>query len=1139
VTGSTPIINYAQVSNSDQYDPDSTPGSTTPFATVQDDQASVTITPSPDLRTVKTATSSFAVGTNATYSISVNNALGSLTTGTNAYTVTDVLPAGLTFVSAVGTGWTCAANAPAAGDNVPGGTRMVCTSTAAMLPGASNANLITLTVLPAAAAAPAVVNTATVSGGGEPASNNANNGSTITTSVCTAGGCPDLILSKTAPGGFTVGTNGVYTLTVSNIGPLPTTGTYSVADPLPAGLTFVSAIGTGWTCSAAGQLVTCNRSTSIAAGTPAAPTAAPAITLTVAVGPNSAPSVVNTATVAGGGEQLPQGNDAASLTTVVTDFDLAINKTSPASFTLGVNGVYTLTVSNIGGKVTSGIITVTDTLPAGLTFVSGIGTNWACTAVGQVVTCTLPAANPIAAGSLATPTLAPPITLTVSVAAGAAPSVSNTASVSNPNESVNLLVNNSSATVVTPVSAPNLVITKSHNGNFTVGVNGTYTLTVSNIGALTTSASNVVVTDTLPAGLTFVSGTAAGQVVTCVRPLANAIAANTSAPPITLVVSVAAAAATASPVTNNVSVAGGNEPAGNSGNNTDADITFVYYSPVITKTFSPATVVAGAPSTLTLTISNPAGNPVSLAGLAVADPFPAGMSVASTPAFSNTCGGTVSPGSAQGDTLISLSGGATGAAGTSCTIQVNVTSTTIGANVNTTGQVSSSNSGTGATATATLTVTAPGAPTLTMVSSPDPVGVNMPITLTYTINNNNAANTNLGFTHNFPVVGGVQMVWQSTVSNTCTAGGATITNPAGTALVAGTSTGIRLFNGYDAAANAVCTIVVTATVGAAGTVTTLNGTPGISGLTGAAVLVSTVNDTFNVRAVTLTKAFTPSPVAVNTASLLTFSLTNGVGNPAQGGTTPVNSLLAFTETLPAGVVVASTPVATQCNGTVAATVGTGVITFSGGTLSLGQAGCPILVNVLSATAGTYNNLLANVTGFGTNIINNAAATLIVGTPSLIFLKTVKVLNDPFNGAINPKNIPGAEVEYTLRVTNTGDGTVDLNSTVITDPIPLNTDLFIGDLSGANTGPIEFFQGTPTSGLSWTYTSLNSTTDDVDFYKLGNCTDMTTPTPAPTPLPPEAQGPYDPTVRCIRLNPKGVMTGGNSFFELKFKVLIKR
>ena len=1150
VTGPTPIINYAQVSYVDQYDPDSTPGSTTPFGATEDDQASVTITPSPDLRTVKTATSSFAVGTNATYSITVNNTLGSLTTGTNAYTVTDVLQAGLTFVSAAGTGWTCAANAPAAGDNVVGGSRMVCTSTAAMLAGASNADPITLTVLPAAAAAPSVSNTATVSGGGEPASNNANNSSTISTPVCSAGGCPDLRVNKTSAATFTVGTAASYTLSVSNIGGLTTgTNNYVISDTLPVGLTLTTAIGgagwtigAGWTCTvgaAGGNQVTCNSSTSIAAGGTSS-----TIVFPVTVANNAAPSVANTASVTGGGEPAAvTGNNSTTLTTPVTAFDLTVAKTKTVvgNFVLGVStATYTLTASNIGGVATTGTITVTDTLPAGLTLTTAsggtgwtIGTDWTCTgaAAGTVVSCTRTVAIAASTSNVAV------VIFPVTVAAAAAPSVTNVASISNPNESTNLLGNNSS-TVVTPVNAPDLVVTKSHNGNFTVGVNGIYTLTVSNLGALATSTADVVVTDTLPSGLTFVSGTgtgwnnctASGQVVTCVRPLANPIAANASAPPITLTVSVAAAAATASPVTNNVSVAGGNEPAGNSGNNTDADITFVYYSPVITKTFSLATVVAGAPSTLTLTISNPAGNPVSLAGLAVVDPFPAGMSVASTPAFSNTCGGTVSPGSAQGDTMISLTGGATGAAGTSCAIQVNVTSTTIGANVNTTGQVSSTNSGTGAAASATLTVNAPGSPTLTMVSSPDPVGVNMPVTLTYTINNNNAANTNLGFTHNFPIIGGAQMVWRSTVSSTCTAGGATVTNPAGTALVAGTSTGIRL-NGYGPAANAVCTIVVTATVGAAGTVNTINGTPGISGLTGTALLVSAVNDTFNVRAVTLTKAFTPTTVAVNAASLLTFSLTNGVGNPAQGGTTPVNNLLAFTETLPAGLVVASAPAATQCNGTVAATVGTGVITFSGGTLALGQASCSVLVNVLSATAGTYNNLPANVTGFGTNIINSATATLTVGTPSLIFLKTVAVLNDPVNGVTNPKNIPGAEVLYTLRVTNTGPGTVDNNTLLVTDPIPVNTILFVGDLGAPGSGPVSFLQGTPTSNLTWTYSSPASLVDDLEFSNDNGATWTFVPTP-----------PYDTAVNRIRLMPKGTMagaTGGlNPYLELKFLVQVK-
>ena len=1159
VTGITPIVNTAQVSYVDQFDPDSVPNNS---VASEDDQASVTITPSPDLRVVKTATSSFAVGSNATYSITVNNTLGSLGTGANTYTVTDVLPTGLTFVSAAGTGWTCAANTPAAGDNVPGGTRMVCTSSATMAAGAGNANAITLTVLPAAAAAPSVNNTATVTGGGEPASNNGNNSSTITTAVC-AVSCPDLIVNKSSAASFTVGVAGSYTLSVSNVGGLTTgANTYTLTDTLPTGLTLTTAsggagwtIGAGWACTGVlgGSVVSCNRSTAIAPGATSTTVVFPvtvANTVANCVATPATLCAVNTASVSGGGEPAAaSANNTTSLTTPVLEFDLTVTKvkTTAANFVLGVNtATYTLTVNNIGGRATTGTYTVTDTLPAGLTLnAAPTATGWTCTANtplagdnvagGGRVVCSR--ATVINAGAAAANTIVFP----VRVAAAAAPSVNNTASISDPNESPNLTANNSSS-VTSPVDAPDLVVTKSHNGNFTVGTNGVYALTVTNLGFLATSTAAVVVTDTLPAGLTFVSGTgtnwnactAAGQVVTCSRPAGNVIAANSSAEPITLTVSVGAAAAAASPVINNISVAGGNEPAGNAANNSDADSTAVFFSPVITKSFSPTTIIAGGTSTLTLTISNPAGNTVSLAGVAVVDPFPPGMVVAATPALTNSCGGTLSSGGAQGDSLISLTGGVTGGAGTSCSITVNVTSTTTGANVNTTGAVSSTNSGTGNIATATLTVNAPAAPTLTMVSTPDPVGVNMPVTLIYTINNSNAATTNLGFTHNFPVVGGAQMVYQSTVSNSCTAGGASITNPAGGALVAGTSTGIRLFNGYDAAANAVCTIVVTVTVGAAGTVTTGNGTPGISGLTGSTVLVSNVNDTFNVRAAALTKAFSPATVATNISSQLTFTLTNGTGNPAQGAAAPVNVLIGFTETLPAGLVVASTAASPQCNGTVTGAAGSGTITFSGGILSLGQATCAISVNVSSATPGVYNNLQANVSGVSLNLVNNASATLTVTglMPSLTLLKFANVISDPFNNGVNPKAIPGAILSYTVRLTNSGPGTVDANTVVISDPLPATVDLFVGNLAGPGSGPVAFSDGTPASGMGWTFTSLGSTADSVDFSQDGI---VWTYTPVP-----DANG-FDATVRHIRLKPTGIMSAagvGNPSLDLLFRVRIR-
>ena len=101
--------------------------------------------------------------------------------------------------------------------------------------------------------------------------------------------------------------------------------------------------------------------------------------------------------------------------------DLTLAKSHTGNFTVGTNGSYTVTVQNVGSAATTGPITVTDPLPTGLSFVSGTGTGWTCSAAGQTATCTNP--GPLAAGANS------PVTLTVGVAAAAVPSVTNTATV--------------------------------------------------------------------------------------------------------------------------------------------------------------------------------------------------------------------------------------------------------------------------------------------------------------------------------------------------------------------------------------------------------------------------------------------------------------------------------------------------------------------------------------------------------------------------------------------------------------------------------------------------------------------------------------------------------------------------------------
>lgn len=127
--------------------------------------------------------------------------------------------------------------------------------------------------------------------------------------------------------------------------------------------------------------------------------------------------------------------------------DLIIVKSHSGNFVEGTNATFTIAVSNIGGTASAGTYTVVDTLPAGLTFVSGTGTNWACSNVGQVVTCTN--STVIAASSSGSS-----ISLVVTPGASAVPSVTNTATISGGGDTV--LTNNTTVdvTAVTPLVPP-------------------------------------------------------------------------------------------------------------------------------------------------------------------------------------------------------------------------------------------------------------------------------------------------------------------------------------------------------------------------------------------------------------------------------------------------------------------------------------------------------------------------------------------------------------------------------------------------------------------------------------------------------------------------------------------------------------
>ncbi|GAB4147091.1 MAG: hypothetical protein OHK0017_08390 [Patescibacteria group bacterium] len=142
---------------------------------------------------------------------------------------------------------------------------------------------------------------------------------TNTSSTSVSVGSSDLSISKVANGTFRFGQNASYTLTVTNNGPSNHSGTITVTDALPTGLSFVSGVGSGWTCNASGQLVTCTNPNSLANETSSS------ITLNVAVSSSAAYSLSNTATVNGTITDSTTGNNSSTSVKSVISIPTAVN----------------------------------------------------------------------------------------------------------------------------------------------------------------------------------------------------------------------------------------------------------------------------------------------------------------------------------------------------------------------------------------------------------------------------------------------------------------------------------------------------------------------------------------------------------------------------------------------------------------------------------------------------------------------------------------------------------------------------------------------------------------------------------------------------------------------------------------------
>ncbi len=423
----------------------------------------------------------------------------------------------------------------------------------------------------------------------------------------------DLVVTKTdSPDPVLMGNNLTYTVTVRNQG---IGKAYSVVmtDTLPVSATLVAVSTTKGACSRpAGQVIcslgTLNKNASAR--------------VTIITRPMAAGVITNTATASTTSAETNLANNTASAATTINSItDLSITKTDVTDpVYVGEPLGYTMAVSNAGPSNATGVL-VTDTLASSLTFVSA---SPGCVPSGKTLICAIGALA--ASGNRA-------ITVTVTPTAAAVGTLINTAVVSG-NEADSNSTNNTATASTTVLPKTDLSVGQSSTPTpALLGNLLTYAVVVANNGP--SAATGVVLTDTLPAGVTLASAPAG-----CV-PLANvltcAIGAVTGGSRVTTTLTVTPTATGV--ITNGVSVTG-NEFDPNAANNSNSLSTTVVRAAdlSLTQTRVPGLVLVGDTVTYTLVLAN--SGPSDATNVVLTDTLQGHVILSSATPSQGNCNGT-------------------------------------------------------------------------------------------------------------------------------------------------------------------------------------------------------------------------------------------------------------------------------------------------------------------------------------------------------------------------------------------------------------------------------------------------------------------------------------------------------------------
>jgi uncharacterized repeat protein (TIGR01451 family) len=570
VTSPNPQTNTAAISHADQFDPD--PANNGDTASVNPQHADLAVA-----KTVSNPTPN--VGDVITFTVTLTDNGPSSATNVR---VTDLLPAGLTFVSST----------PSQGTYVSSTGLW----TVGTLPNGAHATL----ALQARVVSPvAQTNTATISHADQFDPVTGNNSASATETPQRA----DLAVRKTVSNATpNVGDIITFAVGLADLGPNPATNV-QVTDLLPTGFTFISATPSQGTYVAATGLWTVG---AVATSTPQ--------TLLIRARVASAAAQTNTATISHADQFDPnKANNSASATVTPQQADLALAKTvNDATPNVGEIITYTVTLTNKGPNAATNV-SILDLLPSGVSFISAspsLGAYNSGTGLWTIAA--------IPNGGTAT------LTLTAQVVS---PSTqTNTATITGADQFDPNTANNTASAAQTPKQADLALAKTVSNATPNVGDTVTFTVTLTNNGY--NWATNVQVTDRLPAGLAFVSATPSQGTY---DNISGVWAVGTVTTTMQLTLQISARVFSSQPQTNTATVSAADQfdpnPANNSASATEtpqqADL-------VLAKSVSDPTPNVGATISFVVTLTNKGPN--SATDVTVLDPLPAGLTfVSATP----------------------------------------------------------------------------------------------------------------------------------------------------------------------------------------------------------------------------------------------------------------------------------------------------------------------------------------------------------------------------------------------------------------------------------------------------------------------------------------------------------------------------